>query len=112
MLQPKYPFVKIPKEIDIVLFLIKEELKTRKLFNTLNQIGLGDCEYEPHLDKLIMNLLDIDDGTDQTFGIYFEIIERRSHKIKDSGESAIKQAIKAHNELLTLRKELKKKTKA
>lgn len=99
-----WPLVKMPEKVDMALFLIREELKIRKLFSTLNEIGLSDCCYEPNLDNLILKLLDLNDGKDETFEVYCEIIDRRSRKINDDREKLMKQALKVYKELLEVKR--------
>ncbi len=101
-----YPPVKLPSDIQFTLSLIKEELKSRKFFNTLQQTGLDDCYFQPHLDTLILRSLGMDDELDSTFDAYYEIIERRSKKINADNDSIMKQALKAYYELIEQRKKL------
>lgn len=102
-----HPLVKLPAATDLTLFLIKEELKTRKFFGTLEKAGMGDCYYQPHLDTLILASVGLDDDSDETFNRYLSIIEKRSKKIKASNNSIMKQALKVYQELL-LTKETQK----
>jgi len=104
-----YPLVKLPSDIQVTLCLIKEELKSRKFFNALQEMGLDDCYFQPHLDELILRSLDMDDDSDKTFDAYYEIIERRSKKIDADKDSIMKQALKAYMDLKRLKKELKDK---
>lgn len=104
-----YPLVKLPSDTQIALFLIKEELKTRKLFQALHEAGLDDCYYQPHLDTLILQSVGVYDGTDETFEVYTEIMDRRSKKIDMDHELIVKQAMKAYIELKNLKKELQSK---
>lgn len=105
----RYPLVKLPYGTQVTLYLIKEELKSRKFFNALQEMGLDDCYFQPHLDELILRSLDMDDDSDKTFDAYYEIIERRSKKIDADNDSIIKQALKAYIEPKRLKKELKGK---
>jgi hypothetical protein len=102
-----YPLVKLPSDIQFTLYLIKEELKSRKFFSTLQTMGLDDCYFQPHLDTLILRSLDMDDELDSTFDAYYEIIERRSKKIDADNDSIMKQALKAYCELLEQREKIK-----
>ena len=105
----RYPIIKLPSDIQFTLYLIREELKSRKFFNTLHEAGLDDCYYQPHLDSLILRCLDLDDDTDATFDAYYDIIDRRSKKIAADHELITRQALKAYYELLELRKKLTSK---
>jgi len=103
----RYPFTKLPESIDVILFLLKQELKTRKLFHVLHKVGLDDCYYEPHLDSIIMRNIGLDDGRDETFARYDDILEARSKKIEADNESITKHAFKAYAELMDYKKSLK-----
>ncbi len=105
-LNTRLPLIKLPSEFQVSLYLIKEELKSRKFFRALQDMGLDDCYFQPHLDELILRSLDMDDDSDSTFDAYYEIIERRSKKINADNDSIMKQALKAYYELLKQRKKI------
>ena len=107
----RFPLVKLPPETQLSLYLIKEELKSRKLFHALHEVGLDDCYFQPHLDSLILRSVGLDDGTDKTFSLYNNIIEKRSRKIEADYDSIMKQAIKAYQELMNEKKKLSAKKK-
>lgn len=104
----RFPLVKLPSSIQSSLYLIKEELKSRKLFHALHEVGLDDCYFQPHLDTLILRSVGMDDGTDETFSLYYDIIEKRSRKIEADNESIMKQALKVYMELMNVKKQLSK----
>ncbi len=103
----RFPLVKLPIDVQQSLYLIKEELKSRKLFHALHEVGLDDCYFQPHLDSLILRSIEFDDGTDETFAIYDSIVERRSKKIEADNDSIMKQALKVYNELILEKKKRK-----
>lgn len=109
--QSRFPLIKLPEEVQIPLFLIKEELKSRKLFHALHEVGLDDCYFQPHLDSLILRTIGMDDGKDETFGIYTCIMEKRSKKIEADYNSIMKQALKAYMELINEKKKRMAKEK-
>lgn len=88
---------------ECTLMLIQEELKSRKFFNSLQELGLDNSHFQPHLDKLILQSLGMDDDTDETFDCYYKIIERRSRKINATAASVTKQALKVYCELVAER---------
>ncbi|NBW38189.1 MAG: hypothetical protein EBR30_24835 [Cytophagia bacterium] len=104
--QTKHPIIRIPDDIQQSIYLIKEELKSRKLFHALHEVGIDDCYFQPHLDILIMESLGLCDGTDETFKMYDEIMDRRSKKIEADNDSIMRQALKAYHELLHEKKKL------
>jgi hypothetical protein len=94
-----HPLIKVPQSIDFIIYLISQELKIRRLFDGLQKAGMDDCYFEPHLDRIILAEIGLDDGTDQTMELFCKIIEKRSRKIKPSRESIVKQSFKVYMEL-------------
>lgn len=105
--QYNYPLIKLPAKIDHCLFLIREELKSRRFFDGLHRVGLDDIHLQPHLDRLILKSIGLDDGTDATDQFYFELVERRSKKIGTDNDSVVLQALKVYMELVTEKKRRK-----
>jgi hypothetical protein len=99
----KHPLVKLLADVQFTLALIREELRCRKLFHGLREAGLEDCYFQPHLNSLIMHSMGIDDLPDATYTQYESILEKRSRKIEEDGESIMKQALKVYAELVALR---------
>ena len=89
-----YPLVKLPAEVQYSLYLIREELKCRKLFRALQNVGLDGSYFQPHLDTLILRSLNMDEDSDEVFDAYYEIMERRSKKINADNDVIMKQALK------------------
>ena len=92
-----------PAEItqtQLTLYLITEELKTRKLFNGLLDLGLDNCPYQPNLDKLIMAYVGLPDDVDNAFDFYYDVIEKHSKLITANKESATQQALEVYATLL------------
>src|SRR5690606_12103528 len=73
--------VKVPKEIQVPIFLIRHELQNRMFYKHLQEIGLEGCYFESFLDRLILASLRMWDGTDATFKIYFDLMEKWSKDI-------------------------------
>ena len=107
----QYPLTKLPQKVDYCLFLIKEELKSRRFFEGLHSVGLDDVYLQPHLDRLILKYVGLDDGTDATGEFYFKIMERRSKKVDADNDSIVTQALHAYIELISERKRRKKLAK-
>ena len=105
---PQYPLVKLPPKLDQIFFLIREELKSQKYFNTLYELGQTDNFYQPHLGKLILLLMDMDDGSDEIFQFYSAVVEKRSKKIGMDNKSVMKQVMKVYEELMERREASKR----
>ena len=98
--QTTNPLVKLPSNMDLVLYLIREELKSRKFFNTLRKAGLHDCVYQPNLDSLILTQVGLDGDTGETFHFYNTLMEKRSRKLTEDPEHITRQAMKVYTALL------------
>lgn len=91
--------VRLPAKAQLALFLIAEELKSRKFFTTLREVGLDYTFFQPHLDDAILDCLGLDICSDEVFDLYYRVIEKRSGRIKDDRDSVMKQALKVYLEL-------------
>jgi hypothetical protein len=77
---------------ELAAVLIGEELKSRKFFNTLQQLGLDNSYYQPHLDEAILSCLGITDNSNETFDRYYAVLEEHAEKIGTKQESVEEQA--------------------
>jgi hypothetical protein len=93
-------FANLSKRADESLFLIQQELKCRKLFDHLDKVGMGDPYFQPHLDKLILSQVGLEDGRDETFDFYMKVIDKRCMKVKNNSASIAKQAMKVYAALV------------
>jgi hypothetical protein len=62
---------------------------------SLTELGYNDNFYQPHLGKLILLLMDLDDVSDEIFQFHYAVVEKRSRKVG----SVMKQAMKVYGEL-------------
>jgi hypothetical protein len=99
-LRQPLPFVRLHKSVDLVLFLICEDLKSHKLFSVIDQLDMGDCPYQSYLGKAVLAQLNMDDGSDEIFQFYDTLIEKRCRKINGDQKSLMKQAMKVYGELM------------
>jgi hypothetical protein len=102
-----FPLIKLPADVQTVLFLIQQELKSCKFFDHLNEIGMGDSFFQPHLGTLILAQVGLEDEKDETMNFYVELIDKRSRKIRSSNESVMKQAMKVYVALMAERERRK-----
>jgi len=99
--------IKLPRDVQFSLYLIREELKSRKLFHALGEIGVTDCNFQPCLDILILESMGIEKRSDETLSVCYDILERRSKKIEVDAESIMKQTLKVYWELRNLSRDEK-----
>jgi hypothetical protein len=81
----------VPSE-SLLLALISEELKSRKFFGTLQQLGLDNAYYQPHLDAVIMQGLGLSEESNETLDFYYAVMEEHAGKIGIKQESVTEQA--------------------
>lgn len=91
MKKKDYPHVSAPERSALALYLICEELKSRKFFSGLQRLGLDYCFYQPHLDKPILAAAGLEES-DEVYKFYFRLIERCSRKLREEDESVTRQA--------------------
>lgn len=102
-----FPLTPFSPTSDLTLYLIREELKSQKFFDTLSNVGIEDVYYKPRLGKAILMTMEMDDGRDETFEFYYSVIEKVLKKIDMDLETITKQATKVYDEL-TMEKERRK----
>lgn len=95
--------VEVPREIEVPIFLIRNELQARMLFNALNAIGFSDCYFETYLHPLILASLRLRDGSDETFRVYTELMEKWSKDINPNKDVILRRALKIYNALIKYR---------
>jgi hypothetical protein len=98
------PLVKLPPEAEIVLYLIKEELKSHKFFSGLRGVGLDDCFYQPNLSTLIIGYTKLADELDDPFEFYYKLLEKYSEEMEADNESVTKQALNVYMDLISEKK--------
>jgi hypothetical protein len=84
---------------DHIIFLIGEELKSRRFFNTLQEMGLDDSHFQPHLDEAIMACLGLDDSN-ATLDFYFTVMSEHASKIGIKSESVTGEAKRVYEKLV------------
>lgn len=87
----------------VTIFLIEQQLKTRRFFDDLEHIGLGHYDFEPNLDHLILRNMDLDDGSDKTYAQYARILDKHSKQLKPDRDEIQKQAGDMYRKLLALK---------
>ncbi|MBL0739879.1 hypothetical protein [Chryseolinea lacunae] len=100
------PLVKITKKTETLLYLLREELKCRKLFAMLEPAGFNDNNFQPHLDELILRNLGISPCSDDAFVRYSTILDKHAKRLTDNTRTIAKRTLKAYIELMNERESL------
>lgn len=101
------PRIKIPREIQVPVFLIRHELQSRMFYKHLQEIGLEGCYFESFLDRLILASLHMWDGTDATYKIYFDLMDKWSNDINADEDVITRRALKVYAALVKTREGIK-----
>jgi hypothetical protein len=100
----KRSLTRLSSSIDLALFLIREELKSRRFFNTLREAGIEDVYYQPQLDKAIFVILELEEDNEETFKGYTRIMEDHAMRIRQDSEVIQEEAVGAYEKLVELKK--------
>lgn len=84
---------------ELVIFLISEELKSRRFFTSLQHLGLDDSYFQPHLDEAILACLGLNDDTNATFDFYCSVMNEHAVKIGIKKELVEEQASEVYEKL-------------
>lgn len=75
------PLIKFPKKVELIIFLIKEELKNRKFSNGLDAVGFDTSMTCSDLSPLVLGLMGFDPRTDELYSWYYEMLETNLEEI-------------------------------
>jgi hypothetical protein len=98
------PLVKLPSDTELILFIIKEDLKNTKLFNALESAGLTDCFYRADFAALVLGYMGFDDIPDDLQEFYADLISKYAEKIEPDNRVIIEYAFEVYSEILIEKK--------
>jgi len=76
-----------PSAEKVIVYLIREELKSRKFFETLRELGLDDAFYQADLLELIMVGLGLIPDSTEHYAFCYDLISKHSaHVVQDADE--------------------------
>lgn len=96
--------VKLPSDMELILYLIREELKSTKFFSGLAGVGLDDCFYQSHFGPVILGYMGFDEISDELQEFYGDLIDRYSEKIEEDNAMITGCAVEVYEEILIEKK--------
>jgi hypothetical protein len=90
---------KLPLSPDLIIKLLAEELRSNKLFDTLQTIGFSECWYRPDLSDVILTLLYGPGPHEKHVNHYCKVINHHTAQLKPGNASAYRHARLAYREL-------------
>ncbi|HTJ48813.1 MAG TPA: hypothetical protein VL443_05100 [Cyclobacteriaceae bacterium] len=91
--------LKLPSDIEFVLFLIKEELKSNRLLNSLTKIGFDDSHHRSDFSTMILATLGFEERTDELYEFYFRLLDDYCKKIEADNKKIVKAAFNLYVDL-------------
>ena len=95
--------VKLPPDIELTLFFIREELKSTTLFNGLARVGLEDCHLQSHFGTPILAYMGFDNVTDDLYEFYVNLIDKYSEQV-EADKDVMKCAFDVYVEMIIEKK--------
>lgn len=69
------PLVKLPQQVEFTIFLLREELKNRKLTNDLGKIGFDSTICNSDFSDFIFSSIGLDEGSDDFYAWYLHQLD-------------------------------------
>ncbi len=95
-----YPSLKYPTQEELILQLLKQELKSYRFFNGLREVGLDDSFYHSDFSSLVLTYIGFDDEENATYDFYFALLEKYSALFQPNEETVMKLARGIYVELV------------
>ncbi len=96
--------VKLPDNVELTLYFIREELKATRVYNGLAQTGFETCAFETHFSTLILAYMGFDSEDDSLYEFLIKLIDKYSAKISTDNDSIMKYTLKVYVALLNEKK--------
>lgn len=91
-------------EIQLPVFLIAADLKSRKLMNALTSIGCDACFCVADFCDVVFSFIGFDDRPNELYDFYFQLLERECDNVTYKNDTPIREAYKIYMELVSKRK--------
>jgi len=92
--------LKLPSEIEFTLFLIKEDLKSNKFFNTLAKVGFEDNPYRSDFSAMVLASIGFEGRSDKLYELYYDLLNKYSKKVENDNRKIVKVAFNLYVDLI------------
>jgi hypothetical protein len=86
-------------ETQLAVYLIASDLKTRKLVNSLANIGCDNCFCVPDLCSLILSIVGFEDRPGELYDLYFELLDQYCDSVNHENDLPAKEALRIYKSL-------------
>ena len=96
--------VKLPPRLEMILYLISEELKVTKVFKALSSAGLDDSYYQPYFGAIVLTYVGFEERDDDIINFYQELLDKSCEKIEADNVTITELAFEIYVDLEMERK--------
>jgi hypothetical protein len=89
-----------PSAEKVIVYLIREELKSRKFFEGLRELGLDDNFYQTDLMELIMAGLGLLPDEAEQYNFCYQLISEHSSRVVEDADELLDEAKQVYGILL------------
>jgi hypothetical protein len=103
--------VKLPSDIEVALFLIKEDLKSNRLLNSLSNIGFDESNHKSSFGTMVLAILGFEQQPDELYEFYYRMLDHYSEKVGDDNKKLVKAAFNLYVDLIIEKRNAARSTK-
>ena len=94
------PLIDLPADVELLLLLIREDLKAHKLAECLNALGGGGSPYQADLTDVVLIAAGFKDWPNEVYDFYFQLLHKYSAELNGSNTELMKTVMKVYHELV------------
>lgn len=91
---------RLPADVEVILFHIREALKARNLFNTLSKVGFDESSFHSDFSDFVLAAVAFEDSPEDLHMWYFNLIDKHSKRTNGDNDKCTRAAIKIYVELM------------
>jgi len=96
-MKPIIPSPASPLTEKAIIHLIGQELKSRRFFEGLRELGLDDAFYQPDLLELIMTAMGLPpESHDEHYNFYHDILRKHSDRVAQDADELLNEATRVY----------------
>ncbi len=104
LVELKLGVVRLPADIEIPLYLIREGLKAQKLFNGLANVGFDESRFYTDFSDAVLKAMGFTELTDELLGWYLNLLEKYTEDLEEDNDEYTRVAFQVYLDILTERR--------
>jgi len=106
----KLGVMRLPADVEIPLYLIREGLRVQVFFSGLSKVGFDESRFYGDFGNVVLKTMGFDKLDDELLIFYMKLLEQYSEVIEEDGDCYTRAALLVYLEVLT--EQRKRKSKA